>query len=205
MSNCGPLAGVPVAAKIQIPIFCRILTRVGYTTILTVAVRSGHYNPLLFCWLFAIKDWCRKVRFQQNAKSRFASTVVDGDLGPLPPSAAHLTVSLFLCRSTHEPSSGALEECRLSSQSPSRVRDRDKVVAGRNWREKFSPDKWSLICLSGKSMIFLKKRETEKIELVARPVRGWRRDIIAKDVRSLKVCQIFSPWHLKEGDVAISL
>ena len=38
------------------------------------------------------------MRFQQ----RFASTVVDGVLGPLL-SAAHLTVSLFLCNSVSNP------------------------------------------------------------------------------------------------------
>ena len=44
------------------------------------------------------------------------------------------------------------------------------AVAGRNEREKLFPNKGSLICPPGKLMIFYKE-ETEKNELVARPVR----------------------------------
>ena len=108
MSNCGPLAGVPVAAKIQIQIFCRILTRVGYsTTILTAAglVIITHFYPVDCSQSRIGIEKC----ISTNAKSRFASAVVDDVLGPSPPSAAHLTLSLFLCRSTHEASSGPLK------------------------------------------------------------------------------------------------
>ena len=43
---------------------------------------------------------------------------------------------------------------RVSSKSPSMVRDGDEGVAGRNGREKYFPDEGSLICLPGKSIIF---------------------------------------------------
>ena len=39
-------------------------------------------NSNLFCRLFKIKDWCKKVRFSTNAQSRFASVVVGSVLGP---------------------------------------------------------------------------------------------------------------------------
>ena len=83
------------------------------------------------------------------------------------PSAAHLTVSLYLC------------------SSGSNTRDGDQGVAGRNGTGKYFPDEGSLICPPGKSMILYKK-ETEKIELVARPgvyVNGasaGRREIIIR-------------------------
>ena len=67
--------------------------------------------------------------------------------------------------------SGALEGLRASSKSLSRVTDGDERVAVRNRREKYFPDEGSLICPSGRSMILYKK-ETEKIELVARPGEG---------------------------------
>ena len=51
------------------------------------------------------------------------------------------------------------------TQYPSRVRDGDERVAGRNVRQKRFHAEESLICPPGKSMIFHK----EKIELVARP------------------------------------
>ena len=53
------------------------------------------------------------------------------------PSEAHLTVSLYLCSSGSNTwgKSRALEEHLVSSKSPSRVRDGDEGVAGRNGRE----------------------------------------------------------------------
>ena len=86
------------------------------------------------------------------------------------PSAAHLPVSLYLCSSgsNAREESRALEGRSVSSKSPSRVQDGDKGVAKRNEREKCFPDEGSLICPPGKSMI-LHKKETEKIEIVARP------------------------------------
>ena len=39
-------------------------------------------NSILFCWLFKIKDRCKKSAYSTNAQSRFASVVVDGILGP---------------------------------------------------------------------------------------------------------------------------
>ena len=96
-------------------------------------------------------------------------------LGTSAPSATHLMVSLYLCSSgSNVPGeSRAKEGHRVSSKSPSRVRDRDEGVAGRNGREQCFPDEGSLICPPGKSMSFHKK-ETEKIELVARPGRRGR-------------------------------
>ena len=79
-------------------------------------------------------------------------------------------VSLYLCSSGSNArgESRAREGRRVSSKSPSRVRDGDEEVAGRNGREYCSPNEGSLICPPGKSMIFHKK-ETEKNELVTRP------------------------------------
>ena len=57
----------------------------------------------------------------------------------------------------------ALEGRRVSSKSPSRFRDGDEEVAGRNGRNWFSPDEGSLIFLEGKSMIFYKKRKQDKM------------------------------------------
>ena len=87
--------------------------------------------------------------------------------------AVHLTVSLYLCTSWRNVKSElrALKWRFSSSESPSRVRDGDKGVAGRNGREKCFTVKGSLICPPGKSMIF-HKEETEKIEVVARPKVG---------------------------------
>ena len=86
------------------------------------------------------------------------------------PGVAHLTVSLYLCSSGSNArgESRAQEGRRVSSKSPSRVRDGDEGVVRRNGREQCFSDKGSLICPPGKSMSFHKK-ETEKNELVARP------------------------------------
>ena len=72
-------------------------------------------------------------------------------------------MSLYLCSSGSNArgEARALEGRRVSSNSPSRARDGDKEVAGRNGREECFPDEGSLIFY---------KKETEKIELVARPV-----------------------------------
>ena len=40
-------------------------------------------NSILFCWLLSIKDQCENVGFFAKEKSRFASIVLDGVLGPL--------------------------------------------------------------------------------------------------------------------------
>ena len=56
--------------------------------------------------------------------------------------------------------SRALEGRSVHSKSPSKVRDLDVGVAGRNGREKCFLDKGSLICPPGKSIFFCKK-ETE--------------------------------------------
>ena len=66
-------------------------------------------NSFIFCWLFAIKDRCIKVRFQQ------------------------LTVSLLLCSSVSKAQAvlRALEGRLVSSKSPSRVETKDEGIAGR--------------------------------------------------------------------------
>ena len=65
----------------------------------------------------------------------------DGVLGPPAPSAAHLTVSLFLCSSeaTYASRLRALEGRRVNSKSPSRVRDGDEGVAGGTEENSVSP------------------------------------------------------------------
>ena len=49
----------------------------------------------------------------------------------------------------------------MFAKTPSRVRDGDKRVAGRNGREEYFPDEDSKICPKGKSMIFFKKGDTK--------------------------------------------
>ena len=70
---------------------------------------------------------------------------------------------LSALEATHKARQRSLGGRLVSSKSPSRVRDRDKGVAGRNEREYQFPTEGSLICLPGKSMTFYKK-ETEKID-----------------------------------------
>ena len=67
--------------------------------------------------------------------------------GTSAPSAAHLMVSLFLCSSGSNARgvARALEGRRVSSKSPSRVRDGDEGAAGRNRREWSLPNERSLL------------------------------------------------------------
>ena len=79
----------------------------------------------------------KAIAFSTNAQSRFESVVLvlcSWDLRALT-----LTVSLYLCSSGSNARGKlrALEGCRVSSKSPSRVRDGDKGVAWRNGRELF--------------------------------------------------------------------
>ena len=76
-----------------------------------------------------------KSAFSTNAQRRIALVAVHFVLGQT--SAAHLTVFLYLCSSGSNAWSKlrAFEGRRVSSKSPSRVRDRDDRVAGRNKRE----------------------------------------------------------------------
>ena len=72
------------------------------------------------------------------------------------PNSAHLPVSLWLCSSRNN-SRGelrALEERHVSSKSPSRVRNGDEGVAGRNYREMRFPMRGPDKCPPDKSMIF---------------------------------------------------
>ena len=93
-------------------------------------------NSILFCWLFTTKDRCKKCVFNKRTIK-----VCDNCCWRCPgisaPSAAHLTVSLYLCSSGSNArgESRAREGRCVSSKSPSRVRDGDEGVAGRNGRE----------------------------------------------------------------------
>ena len=88
--------------------------------------------------------------------------------GTSTPSSAHQTVSLYLCNSESNArgKSRALEGRCVSSKNPSRVRDGDEGVAGRNRREKHIPAEGSLICPQA-NQLFCTKRKQKKIELVA--------------------------------------
>ena len=74
--------------------------------------------------------------FSANAQSRFVSFVLDGVLGPT--GILHHTWLLYLCssRSNARGEVRALEGLRVSTKSPSRMRDRGEGVVERNYREK---------------------------------------------------------------------
>ena len=85
---------------------------------------------------------------------------------------AHLTVSLYLFSSgtNAQGKSRALEGRRVSSKSPSRVRDGDKGVPGRNGRDQYFP-RQEVIDLPSRQINdfdFLQKGN-KKIELLSRP------------------------------------
>ena len=69
--------------------------------------------------------------FNKNTQSSFVTVVLDGVLEP-----PHLTVPLYLCSSGSNArgESRAREGRRVSSKSPSRVRDGDVGVAEKNRR-----------------------------------------------------------------------
>ena len=76
----------------------------------------------------------------------------------------------ILCSSVNnaQGESRALEGRRVSSKSPSRVRDREEGVAGRNGREKHF--RQGVIDLTSRQINdFLQKGKQKKIELVFRP------------------------------------
>ena len=82
------------------------------------------------------------------------------------PSAAHLTVPLFHCSSgfrkqRNEASQGPLK-ISVSAQKVPRVREGDEGVTERNEREKYFPEE-------GVFFFTFYQKETEKIELVAKP------------------------------------
>ena len=93
-----------------------------------------------------------------------------------------------------------LEGRCVSSKSPSRVRDRDERVAGRDYRKWCFPDEGSLICPPGKSMIFYKKETRKMIELVARP--GRRLAVAPNGQGGLEVVAevVLRPQHPFEGN-----
>ena len=131
-------------------------------------------NSILFCWLFKFKDSrCKKVRFQQthnqglrllfltvywdlrSERGTYDSVLVSLQLSvkvyvtcswrcpwASGPNTAHLVVSLYLS------SSGS------NAWGGSRVWDGDKVVSGRNGREKYFPEKKGIDLPPGISMNF---------------------------------------------------
>ena len=111
-------------------------------------------NSIIFCWLFKIKDQCRKSAFSTNTQSRLASIVVDGVLGPL-----RLTRHTWWCccisvvpEATHEASRGP-EKGTVSAQKALQGSETEtrELLGGTE----------SLICPTCKSMIFFYKKETE--------------------------------------------
>ena len=89
------------------------------------------------------------------------------------PNGPHLAVSFYLCSlgSKGRDELRGIEGRSVSSKSSSRVWDWDEGVAGRNRKEKYFSNGWSLIWPPGKSMIFFTRdKYITKIELVARPV-----------------------------------
>ena len=93
-----------------------------------------------------MKDRYKKGAFSTNAQSRFASVVFDGVLGP--PCLARHTLGcpcFFAVPKTTHKASHKLLKCQGSSESPSRDRDGDEGVAGRNIRKYCFTDEGSLI------------------------------------------------------------
>ena len=85
--------------------------------------------------------------------------------GTSAPSAAHLTVSLYLCssRSNARGESRALQGHCDSSKNQSRVRDREEGVTGRNGREIVFP-RWGVINIEMQiANWFFTKRKQKKL------------------------------------------
>ena len=68
----------------------------------------------------------------------------------------------------HEASRGPLKGT-VSPQKALQGSVTEMVIAGWNWREKYFSDKGSLICSRKINYFYFTKKETEKIELGARP------------------------------------
>ena len=102
--------------------------------------------------LFPILGTMKTIAFSTNAQSRFASIVLDSTSAS---SAAYLVVSLYFCssRSNAGGKLQALEGRSVSSKSPLRVRSGDKSCSEELQKIVF-PDEGSLICPTGKSIIF---------------------------------------------------
>jgi len=87
--------------------------------------------------------------FFTKSKSRFASDVLDAVMGPLCP-PQHTT----LCNSRSNAQGAGPWRALCQLKNPLNVQDGDEGFAGRNIGEKCIPDKRSLICPPGKSLIF---------------------------------------------------
>ena len=119
---------------------------------LRLSVISGNSNPILFSWIFTIKDKWEKVCVFTNTLSRFAPVVFDGVMGP-----PHLAPDGYFWWSFGCNAQGkvkALEGCRLSSKRPSRVQDGDEGVVGRNIQEQSYPMRCHWFANPGKSVLF---------------------------------------------------
>ena len=94
------------------------------------ALSTGRYVHQLNSILLTFHNQ-RSVQKSKRPQSKFALRVT------FTPSAAHLTVSLYLCssRSNAQGESRALEGRHVRSKSPSRVQDGDEGVAERNGRD----------------------------------------------------------------------
>ena len=92
-------------------------------------------NSILFYWLFTITVQWKKCAFYKHTIKVCVSCFLHC-LGTTAPSTAYLTVSLILLYARNAQGEfQALEGCRVSFKSPSRVQDTDKGVAGRRKRE----------------------------------------------------------------------
>ena len=118
--------------------FCIILDNIQKSSRITKILNifniiSTNYNIIIISEYLQRKQ----VHFQQMHNQGFVSVVHEGVLGLSRLARHSLTVSVYLCSS----GSNAQGELRaregrsVSSKSPSRVRDRDEEVAGRNGRE----------------------------------------------------------------------
>ena len=105
---------------------------------------------------------CVKSVFYTNKQSKFTSGVYNGFCAKCS-KPEDVFISAFL-EATYEARLRTLEDCRVSSKSPSRVQD-GEGVAGRKEREQPAPR--SLIWPTGKAMIFfLQKANKTKFRFV---------------------------------------
>ena len=129
-------------------------------------------NSILFCWLFTIKDLCKKVRFQQTHNQGFRQLLfmVSWNL----PSMAHLTVFLYLCSSR----SNARGEgpwralCRLNQNA---LLKRSKREWGSCWEEqkRIALPRHSVINLPSRQIKDFSQKDTK--EKLSYSGQTWRK------------------------------
>ena len=123
-------------------------------------------NSVLFCWIFTIKDKCRRCIFKQMHKQGLRQLFRQCS-GTSTHSMAHLKAPYKRCPCFCSSGSNAWCKSRAIQGSETETRE---LLEGTT-ENSVSPNEGSLIGPPGKSMIFHKK-ETEKIELVARPEKN---------------------------------